>query len=156
MTLYFDNETDYPMGASLEKLMEDAIHAVLKMEQIPENVEVSLSFVSDEQIKELNSEYRQKDKKTDVLSFPMMDEDLNLESVKNPETGDYMLGDIIISTDQAIAQAEEYGHSNEREIVFLVAHSMLHLLGYDHMTEEEESTMINKQKQIMEQIGLTR
>lgn len=159
MTLYFDNETEYPVDDKLEQLMETVIQSVCKLEEIPENIEVSLSFVSNEQIKQLNSEYRNKDTETDVLSFPMMDcvdGERNLEQVKNPETGDYMLGDIIISTDRALEQAKDFGHSNEREIGFLIAHSMLHLLGYDHMTDEEEEIMITKQKEIMSQVGLNR
>ena len=95
------------------------------------------------------------DKATDVLSFPQIDYDVD-EVVMTNEKGEIVLGDIIISVDTAKRQAEEYGHSLKREICFLTVHSMLHLLGYDHMTEEEEAEMFGKQKDILEKSGITR
>ena len=117
--------------------------------------EISVTFVDNAGIREINKTYREIDKETDVLSFPMTDEgeDFTLD----PETGCYMLGDIVISLEKALAQADEYGHSFKREVAFLTVHSMLHLLGYDHeRSEEEEREMFGKQEIVLEAMGLTR
>ena len=121
----------------------------------PDRVEISLTLVDAEEIQQLNRDYRNVDKVTDVLSFPQIDYDVD-EVVMTNEKGEIVLGDIIISVDTAKRQAEEYGHSLKREICFLTVHSMLHLLGYDHMTEEEEAEMFGKQKDILEKAGITR
>ena len=113
-----------------------------------EKSEVAVTIVDDSEIRELNREYRGIDSATDVLSFEMGEE--------NPETGAVMLGDIIISIDSAVHQSQEYEHSLERELAFLTIHGMLHLLGYDHMTEEEEKVMFAKQDEILERLKLTR
>lgn len=128
--------------------------AVLKYEEIKEKAEVSVSFVDNAQIRELNAEYRNKDTATDVLSFPLGDD----ESFDvNEETGAILLGDIVISVERAMEQASEYGHSLEREIGWLTVHSMLHLLGYDHETcEEDAKDMRRREEEILTSLSLTR
>ena len=117
--------------------------------------EVSLTFTDNEGIREINRKYREIDRETDVLSFPMTDE--GEDFTVDPETGCFMLGDIVISLEKALTQAEEYGHSFKREVAFLAVHSMLHLLGYDHeRSEEEEREMFGKQDIVLEAMGLTR
>jgi len=117
----------------------------------PQTITVSVTFVSTEEIKELNRVYRNKDAVTDVLSFPQF-EDLN----EVPETEEVCLGDVVICPEQALLQADEYGHSGERELLYLFVHSMFHLLGYDHMNEEEKTEMRKQEEKIMDQIGLGR
>ncbi|MGO4185594.1 rRNA maturation RNase YbeY [Paenibacillus sp. TAF43_2] len=125
--------------------------------------EVSLTFTNDEEIHQLNREYRGIDRPTDVLSFAMQEDgvdeldiifEVDSEDEKDPISG--MLGDIIISVDTALAQSEEYGHSLEREIGFLFVHGFLHLIGYDHQDDETEAEMTAKQEAILQQAGLTR
>ncbi|MEW9701612.1 rRNA maturation RNase YbeY [Paenibacillus sp. SI8] len=131
--------------------------------------EVALTFVDDEAIHELNKQYRDMDKPTDVLSFAMSEfgeDEIQINYEDGEEAGDEdeaaseafiePLGDIIISVPRAIAQAEEYGHSVERELGFLFVHGFLHLIGYDHQTDEEEKTMFAKQEDILQKAGLTR
>lgn len=112
----------------------------------------------------MNLEYRNIDRPTDVLSFPMLEYEMpgdfggleEQEDAFDPESGELLLGDIVISSDRVLAQAEEYGHSPLREYAFLIAHSMLHLFGYDHMEEEERLVMEQKQREIMEKINIPR
>ncbi len=117
----------------------------LKVENLGENYELSISFVDNEEIKTLNREYRGIDSETDVLSFPIEDDFI----VPVP-----LLGDIIISAEKALEQSKEYGHSLERELSYLTCHSMLHLLGYDHMEDLEKKEMRNKEKKIMKNLSL--
>ncbi|MBE7064455.1 MAG: rRNA maturation RNase YbeY [Ruminococcaceae bacterium] len=122
--------------------------------------EVSVSFVSNEEIREINAEQRDIDKATDVLSFPFMqlhegDGDID-EMDLNPDTAAIMLGDIVISVEKAEEQAEEYGHSTEREVAFLVCHGFLHLMGFDHMEKDEEKRMFAKADEILNGLGYTR
>ena len=127
-------------------------------------MEVNLLLTMNDEIQEMNQNFRQIDRATDVLSFPMIDyEEAGnfdfLEDVMDafhPESGELMLGDIVISKEKVISQAEEFGHSAEREYAFLIAHSMLHLFGYDHMEEDERMDMEAKQKEIMEQLQILR
>lgn len=134
----------------LRALIRSAVHAALKYEAFEDSAEVSVVFTDDENIHALNNEYRHVDRPTDVLSFPTFEEEPNGE-------GKIVLGDIVISLERAAAQAEEYGHSFERETAFLCVHSMLHLLGYDHETsEEDEKDMFARQEAILETMGLTR
>ena len=127
----------------------------LKEEGIPdERVEISLSFVSMEEIHQLNKMYRQVDRPTDVLSFTMI-EDFN-EIDWEDEEEEILLGDVVICLEQAQKQAEEYGHSQMREIVYLFVHSVLHLLGYDHMEDEEKAVMRNREEAVMNQLDLRR
>ena len=125
----------------------------------PEGVEISLSFVTAEEIHELNRQYRGVDSVTDVLSFPLL-EDLNelydTEEGSSEEDEPVALGDVVICLEQAEEQAEEFGHSREREIVYLFTHSVLHLLGYDHMEEEEKQEMRSREEEVMTELGLSR
>ena len=136
----------------LRMLIRRCCHAVLQLEQFPDSAEISVSFVYNEQIREMNAQYRGKDAETDVLSFPMGE---NGNYDVNHETGAKILGDIVISMPKAVEQAKTYGHSLEREVGFLTAHSMLHLLGYDH--EEgglARVRMREKEEYVMRQLGL--
>ena len=146
------NAVKIPTGIRL--LVRRCCSAVLQMEEFFDPAEVSVTFVDNEQIRELNAEYRNKDSATDVLSFPLGE---NGEYDVNMETGALLLGDIIISVPRAIEQAEMYGHSLRREIGFLTVHSMLHLLGYDHENEGIEAVrMREKEEQVLNKLGLKR
>lgn len=141
-----------PTGVRL--LIRRCCNAVLTYEGFPEPAEISVTFVDDVRIHELNKEYRNVDKSTDVLSFPLGE---NGEYDKNIETGACLLGDIVISVETAVRQAEEYGHSLQREIGFLTVHSMLHLLGYDHVNGGlEEVHMREKEERVLTELGLKR
>lgn len=146
MEFYVDNrQNTAEITNELNKIIETVIMESLKVEGLSTDVEVSISFVDNIEIKELNRDYRGIDKSTDVLSFPL-DEDM---LVPIP-----LLGDIIISMETAIEQAADFGHSVDREIGYLIAHSMFHLMGYDHMNEEEKDTMRSKEKQVMKNLGI--
>lgn len=140
------------------------INAALDHEQCPYDVDVSLLLTDDEAIRSINTEYRNIDKSTDVLSFPLIDYESpacfdgfdDMDDLFNPDSGELMLGDIIISIDHCIAQAAEYGHGVVREYAFLIAHSMLHLMGYDHMTESEANEMFRRQEEILAGLGISR
>ncbi len=143
-----DNQKSVKIPSGLRILIRRACNAVLEAEGVSGNVEVSVMFVDDEQIEQLNSQHRGKQQPTDVLSFPLSD---NGEYDINRQTGAKMLGDIVISMERAFEQADMYGHTLQREVAFLTVHSMYHLLGYDHeaggieavkMREKEEATMI--------------
>ncbi|HWO77684.1 MAG TPA: rRNA maturation RNase YbeY [Bacillus sp. (in: firmicutes)] len=137
-----------------EKLIRDLITIGLKQEKVEEDCEISVTFVSNDKIQEINREYRGKDKPTDVISFALEEGDEEEVIIGAPETR--VLGDIIISIEKTKEQAEEYGHSFERELGFLAVHGLLHLLGYDHETEQEEKEMFSKQESILEEYGLKR
>ena len=150
----YNNEQDkLTPPEDFEKLVEDCTRAALAEEEIEDDAEVSVTLVDNARIREMNSEFREIDKETDVLSFPLGDE--NGFEV-DPDTDAILLGDIVISLEKANAQAEEYGHSFKREVAFLVTHSLFHLLGYDHMTEDEEKEMFEKQEKVLQQLGITR
>lgn len=150
MTVLFDNDTEKAVDSGLiEKVIEES----LLYEGIRDDCEVSVSIVDNDEIHRLNLKHRGIDRPTDVLSFPLID----YEKESLPKNGSKVyLGDIVISIDKAEEQAREYSHSLEREIGFLTAHSMLHLLGYDHMTEPDERVMFAKQEEILERLGLKR
>lgn len=164
MTLIFEEEGELKLDLPCEELATKVIEAALDYEDCPYEVEVNLLLTMNDEIQEMNQNFRQIDRATDVLSFPMIDyEEAGnfdfLEDVMDafhPESGELMLGDIVISKEKVISQAEEYGHSIEREYAFLIAHSMLHLFGYDHMEEEERIVMESKQKEILEQLQILR
>ncbi|MBO1700710.1 rRNA maturation RNase YbeY [Eubacterium callanderi] len=149
MDLEIDNRSGVELDASVYEKVEEYIIITLQQENVLVPCEISFSLVIPEEIQELNAEYRNIDKETDVLSFPMLEfpED---EDMLTYETGiPVMLGDIVISTTRAAEQAEAYGHSLEREICYLSVHSVLHLLGYDHMEEDEKRVMRAREKAIM-------
>jgi probable rRNA maturation factor len=146
------NKVKVPTGVRL--LIRRCCHAVLELESFEGPAEVSVSFVDNEQIHKLNKEYRKIDKPTDVLSFPMGE---NGEYDRNPDTGAFVLGDIVISMEKAIEQAEEYGHTLQREIGYLTVHSMLHLMGYDHVDGGVEAVrMREKEENVLTNLGLKR
>ena len=156
MKIYIDysNEQDkLSPPENFEELVEKCARAALEEEQIEDDAEVSVTLVDNERIRELNNEFREIDRETDVLSFPLGDEN-GFET--NPDTDAILLGDIVISLEKAQSQAEEYGHSFLREVSFLLTHSLFHLLGYDHMTPDEEKEMFEKQEKVLEKLGITR
>lgn len=164
MTLEFEKEYDYTFPFDEEQLAITVINAVLDQEGCPYECEVSLVLSGEEEIRETNRQFRQIDRVTDVLSFPMQpftqpaDYDFleEAEDAFHPETGELLLGDIMICIPRMLSQAEEYGHGVKREYAFLIAHSMLHLLGYDHMTPEEAAVMEQKQNQVLEELEIRR
>lgn len=150
MNLVFDNEDN--VGKDLLTKMEESVSLALELEGISsDRVEVSISFVNLDEIHELNKEYRGVDSPTDVLSFPQFERD---EEV--PSLGPIYLGDVVICTDKAKAQAVEFGHSYERELIYLFTHSILHLLGYDHMEDDEKKEMRLREEEIMDKLGIRR
>lgn len=156
MKIYIDynNEQDkLSPPEDFERLIEDCARAALEEEDISDDAEVSVTLVDNARIRELNREFREIDKETDVLSFPMGDED---GFDVDPGTNAILLGDIVISVEKAKAQSEEYGHSFKREMAFLLTHSLFHLLGYDHMTPEEEKEMFAKQEKVLQRLDITR
>ena len=142
MTLLIDNRTDFDLSDEMQTLLARACKE-------------SLSIVSDEEIHSINRQFRNIDSPTDVLSFPQLTFEEGEEADVN-ENGEIVLGDIIISIDRAKEQAREYGHSLERELAFLAVHSMLHLMGYDHMEKDEEEDMFRRQKEILIRAGIPR
>lgn len=138
----------------IEHLIEICTAAALEEEGIDDTAEVSVTLVDNEGIRELNKEHRDIDCETDVLSFPLGDDD---GYEVDPDNDAIMLGDIVISLEKAAQQAQEYGHSYRREVAFLITHSLFHLLGYDHVnSEEEEKEMFGKQEKVLDKLGITR
>ena len=165
MSLSVETEVDVELGFDYEALAKRVIEFALKHEEFPYECEVNLTLTDNEGIREINRTYREIDKPTDVLSFPLINYEKagdfsaleeNYDDNFNPDTGEIMLGDIIISIEKVKEQADSYGHSIEREFAFLILHSMLHLFGYDHMTEEEAAIMEEKQKIIMDKMKIFR
>lgn len=145
------NNVKIPVGLRL--LVRKCCAAVLSSEHFSSDAEVSVSFVSNAEIRKLNRQFRGKDKSTDVLSFPLGE---NGVYDINHETGAMLLGDVVISMETAVSQAKTYGHSLEREVGFLTVHSMLHLLGYDHEAPLDTAKMREKEEAILEQLGISR
>lgn len=165
MTFYAENETSVTFDFDWETVYQQVALAVLDSEKCPYETEVNLLLTDNPGIREFNKETRNIDAPTDVLSFPNVEYDSpgNFDIVESqeadcfdPDSGELILGDIIISVEKMAAQAKEYGHSERREFAFLVAHSMLHLCGYDHMTPDEEQEMKKKQEMILNHLGITR
>ena len=166
MTLNFEAEVNVPFDFDVEALAGEVINFTLEHEDFPYEPEVNLTLVDNEGIHAINKEFREIDRPTDVLSFPMIQfdqpgdfsflEEEEPEECFNPETGELVLGDIVISAEKVLEQAEEYGHSVKREYAFLIVHSVLHLTGYDHMVPEEAEWMEQRQRQILEQLHITR
>lgn len=165
MTIQIDSETDQTLPFDPEPLIRRVVLAALDYEKCPYEAEVSVLLTDDAGIQTINRENRNIDAPTDVLSFPMaeypapgdfsrLEEDT--ADCFNPETGELLLGDIVVSLDHVKDQAEKYGHSEERELAFLVAHSMFHLMGYDHMEEGERAVMEKKQDELMDLLGIHR
>ena len=149
----FNRQRKIKLSLDTKKLVKTACIETLNHEKFPNDCEVEVSFVSDKRIKELNSLHRNIDSSTDVLSFPLGE---NGQYDENPANGKKMLGDVIISVEHAYAQAELYGHGIEREIAFLTVHSMLHLLGYDHVNGGiEEKNMRSREEEILSKMGLS-
>lgn len=150
MNLLIANDTNEDLDLDIiRKKAEKTITEVLRVENISENAEVSLSIVDRQTIHKLNKDYRNVDRETDVLSFPMDEEGFDNEG--NPLI---LLGDIVICLDVAEDQAADFGHSLEREIMYLICHSTLHLLGYDHIEEDDKKVMRSKEKEVMKNLGV--
>lgn len=146
------NEQEITLSSDLDSLINSAVLSVLDCEKFSGDAEVNVTLVDGEKIKALNNEFRNIDKETDVLSFPLGED--GVYDI-NPENGAFMLGDVVISVDRALKQAEEFGHSIEREIAYLTVHSILHLLGFDHIDEgENKKIMRAKEEAALEVIGL--
>ena len=160
MTLNLEDEYGLELGIDYEGTASLVISQVLEEEGCPYEAEVNLLLTSNEEIHRMNREYRDVDRPTDVLSFPMLEFDENGEcyDAEYEMDGDFViLGDIVISLERAMEQALEYGHSFRREVAFLTAHSMLHLLGYDHVDDPEgERIMREKQNKVLNSLGITR
>ena len=152
MTVFITNEQDkIEIPAEWEEKINQVAAICLREEQLPEDVEVDLLFVDNEAIREMNLEYRDKDSATDVLSFPMYEPDEEIDAEE-----EVLLGDIVISLERAQEQCEEYGHSLEREVMYLLVHGLLHLAGYDHMEEEDKKVMRAQEEKLLAQIGAIR
>ncbi|WP_193774692.1 rRNA maturation RNase YbeY [Vallitalea guaymasensis] len=165
LSIIINNDTEQNFSKEYADIINKVIAVSLDQEKCPYEIEVSVTITNNEEIRKINREHRDMDKPTDVLSFPLIDftkpsefEDIDEDNDEwfDLDTGELMLGDIIISLERAYEQAKEYGHSIEREIGFLTAHSMLHLMGYDHIINEEEQVMNAKQQQILNEVGLKR
>ena len=165
MTVQIEKETDTSFPFSEEEYIRKVIEAAVDYVDCPYETEVDVLITNNEGIHEMNLEHRGIDRPTDVLSFPMVEyhtpadfDTLEEEQPEcfHPETGELLLGDIVLSYDKIKEQAAEYGHSELRELCFLVAHSMLHLFGYDHMEEEERKQMEAMQEEILEKLSISR
>ncbi len=165
MTFYVENETSVTFPFSAEEIVELVAEKVLDTEKCPYEVQINVLLTDNEGIHTFNKEYRGIDRETDVLSFPNLDFEREGEfqiaeedeaDYFDPDTGELILGDIILSVDKVKEQAESYGHSLKREFAFLVAHSMLHLCGYDHMEEAEAAVMEQKQEAVLSALNITR
>lgn len=165
MTIHIEEEAKIPFTFDYTALTERVINGALDFIECPYEAEVNVLFTDNASIREINRENREIDAPTDVLSFPVGEytvpgdfDDLEEEQpeVFHPDTGELMLGDIVISVERVVSQAEEFGHSEERELGFLLAHSVLHLCGFDHMEEEERIIMEEKQRLIMDMLKIYR
>ena len=166
MTIYLDDEEKFfEDNKELYDTIRLVIDKCLDKESVPYEVEISLSVVSLEEIHDINNAHRKVDRPTDVLSFPQLEGDkvgeinwdnIDLSGSINYDTDEVVLGDIILCPDRAKEQAVEYGHSLDREICFLIAHSMFHLLGYDHMNEVDEKIMMAKQEEVLKELNILR
>lgn len=165
MTFYVENETEKKLPFSVDEVLSDVMESVLTAESCPFEASVNLLLTDGAGIREYNDHFRKMDAETDVLSFP------NLEFLKpgdfsgaesspadcfDPDSGELLLGDIILNLERVESQAEEYGHSQKREFAFLLAHSLYHLCGYDHMEEGEARLMEEKQEAVLQSLGITR
>lgn len=165
MTIEIEYESKIPLELPYEEIIKSVVEAAVEYERCPYEAEVSVTLTDNEGIREINRNYRGIDAPTDVLSFPMIFyeapgdfsqvEDDALENF-NPESGELLLGDIIISVEKLKEQAESFGHSEKRELAFLTAHSMFHLFGYDHMVEDERAVMEDRQRELLDILHINR
>ncbi|MBO4996890.1 MAG: rRNA maturation RNase YbeY [Lachnospira sp.] len=164
MDIMIEYDTEVQLGFDYRKVIEDMVMEAVEVYACPYDYEVSVTLTGNERIHEVNRRFRNIDCATDVLSFPMLtfqkagdfsniDES---EELFNPDTGNLMLGDIMVSVDKVEEQALQYGHSKKRELAFLIAHSMLHLMGFDHIKEEERKDMEKRQELLLQRKGYTR
>lgn len=159
MNILIDNRQDKVDAQGLDKIVEDVVRTALEVEGVVDDVEVSVSFVDNEEIHKLNKYYRNVDRETDVLSFPLVEfEEIYTDIDEEDDDLDEVqpIGDIVISLEKAKQQAEEYGHSFIREVAYLTAHSMFHLMGYDHETEDEKRVMREKEEEVMRRLKIER
>ncbi|MBD5525238.1 MAG: rRNA maturation RNase YbeY [Lachnospiraceae bacterium] len=165
MTSYVENETKVDFPFDVQDILNKIMEAVTQMENCPYETTVNLLITDNAGIHEYNKSYRDIDRETDVLSFPNIsfDNEGDFSQVENmsadyfdPDSGELILGDIILSADRVLSQAQEYGHSILREFAFLTAHSMFHLCGYDHMEEREAAVMEEKQETVLMNLGISR
>ena len=165
MNIYIENQYKNNIDIDYENLINMVVSEAIDYVKCPYECEVNVTIVDNDEIHEINNSQRNIDRPTDVLSFPMLSYENAGDFSKleddyddnfNPDTGEIMLGDIVISVDKVLEQAESYGHTTKREYAFLIVHSMLHLFGYDHMTPEEAAVMEAKQKQILDEMNITR
>ena len=165
MTSYVENETDTKLPFDIQEILESIMDVVMEMEHCPYETTVNLLITDNAGIREYNKNYRDLDQETDVLSFPNIPFEhagdfAPVESKEadffDPESGELILGDIILSVDRVLSQAKDYGHSVLREFAFLTAHSMFHLCGYDHMEEQDAIVMEKKQEAVLTKLGITR
>ena len=163
MSVFILNEAEWEFDFDHEMITKQVIEECLRVEAVDLNAEINVTLVHEEEMKAINGEQRQIESVTDVLSFPMLEFEepgvFLTDEIKinlNPDTNEVMLGDIVICCERMEAQAAEYEHSILREYAFLIAHSMFHLMGYDHMTKEEEQQMFEKQDQVLNNLGITR
>lgn len=165
MTIFVENETDYIFPFDPIETASLVAGEVLEEENCPYETEINILITDNEGIRMYNREYRNIDRETDVLSFPNVPfelpsdfsvaEEMEVDCFQ-PDSGELILGDIILSCDRILEQAESFGHSIRREYAFLIAHSMLHLCGYDHMEPDEASVMEEKQNHVLDRLGITR
>lgn len=165
MTINIEYEAEKELGIPYKEIIENVVLESLDYVECPYEAEVNVIITDNQEIQAINKEHRQIDAPTDVLSFPLVDyetpadfdhvEDY-VEDYFDPDTGELLLGDIVVSVDKVEEQAEKYGHSTTRELAFLIAHSMLHLCGYDHMDDDERLEMEAKQSEILERRGYSR
>lgn len=164
MTLYYEEEGDILLPLDCEAIAAEVIEYTLDQIGCPYEAEINLLLTTDAEIHVMNREFRGIDRATDVLSFPMIEYPVPGEfqfletedEAFHPETGELLMGDIVISKEKVIAQAEEFGHSLKREFAFLIVHSVLHLSGYDHIEEADRIVMEEKQRQILERMNILR
>lgn len=164
MSIFIENEYLKPIDISYEEIINKVINESIEFVNCPYECEVNVTITDNDTIRCINKDQREIDKATDVLSFPMVEYDAPGDFTKledsyeefNPDTGELMLGDIVISYDKVLEQSKEYNHSTVRELAFLTAHSMLHLFGYDHIDDDERIVMEEKQDYILNKLGITR
>jgi len=164
MTLLFENESDKTLSFNEEETAKKVMEASLDYIGFPYETQINLILTNNEGIHRINKKFRNIDRETDVLSFPAVEYEKagdfsgfdEMDEFFDLESGEFILGDMMISVERVLSQAEEYGHSELREYAFLIAHSMLHLFGYDHMNEEEAEQMERMQEEILDGLGIRR